>query len=147
MDVRWRGALSGVVVAPSQILFTLAVRVVGDAGGIAPAGLGEEGASLGGDEGGVLCGGGGSEDGTAADAGIRVITLRPTKEKMRYTGKQTEEKVFYCFCENKDLDVEMIVLTVRSRRATDGCAAVGRRLGSQLNHMIAATLWTNITVP
>lgn len=104
MDVRWRGALSGVVVAPSQILFTLAVRVVGDDGGIAPTGLGEEGASLGGDEGGVLCGGGGggsSEDGAAADAGSCVITLRPTKERMRYTGKQTEEKVFYWFLQKQ----------------------------------------------
>ena len=95
MDVRWRSALSGVVVAPSQILFTLAVRAVGDAGDIALTGLDEEGASLGGDEGGVLCGGGGgggsSEDGTAADARICVIVLRRKTEMMRYTGKRVKQ--------------------------------------------------------
>ena len=87
------------MVAPSQILFTLAVRAVGDAGDIALTGLDEEGASLGGDEGGVLCGGGGgggsSEDGTAADARICVIVLRRKTEMMRYTGKRVKQTKIY----------------------------------------------------
>lgn len=63
------------MVAPSQILFTLAVCVVGEAGGITLTFPDEECASLGGEEGGIFCRGGSFNDGTTADAGICVVIL------------------------------------------------------------------------
>lgn len=77
LDLRWRSTYRGVVVAPSQLLFTLALRLVGEAGRVARTIPDEEGASPGGDEGGIFCGGGGGsiKDWTAADAGVRVIIL------------------------------------------------------------------------
>lgn len=74
-DFRWCSSYRGVAVAPGQIVFTLAVCGVGEAGDITLTIPGEEGASLGGDEGGILCSGGSFKDRTTADTGICVIIL------------------------------------------------------------------------
>jgi len=52
LDFRW-SPRSDVAVAPRQLLFT--VELCAETGGIAPVVPGEEGASLSGEEGGLLC--------------------------------------------------------------------------------------------
>lgn len=42
--------------------------------------------------------------------------------------------------------VQIFVVTVCRQRAADGRAAGWSRLAGQLDHMIAAALWTNINV-
>lgn len=74
--LRQHGAYGGVAVAPGQLLSALVVCVVGEAGGVATTLPDEEGASLGGDEGGILRGEGRTQDGTAAAAGICGVVLR-----------------------------------------------------------------------
>lgn len=74
--IRWCRTGDAVVVAPGQFLLTLALCVVRQAGGVTRS---EEGAPLGGDEGGVSRGDGGLQDGAAADAGICVVVLETMK--------------------------------------------------------------------
>lgn len=59
LEFRRHRSSGGVAIAPCQTLFILAVRQVGGAGDVGLSVLAEEGASLGGEEGGVLCGSGG----------------------------------------------------------------------------------------
>ena len=78
MDFRGGCSGRGVVVAPGQVLFTLALGVVGEDAGVTGAVRDEEGTSLGSKEGGISCGAGSSDglqDGTAANAGICVVIL------------------------------------------------------------------------
>ncbi|TNN70297.1 hypothetical protein EYF80_019511 [Liparis tanakae] len=64
LDFRW-SPRSDVAVAPRQLLFT--VDLCAETGGVAPVVPGEEGACLGGEEGGLLCRCGGFEDRTTAN--------------------------------------------------------------------------------
>lgn len=78
MEFRRRHSSRGVAIAPGQTLFILAVRRVGEVGDIGLSVLGEEGASLGGEKSGVLCGsgGGGSLNDRRADStDVWVIVL------------------------------------------------------------------------
>lgn len=68
------------MVASSELLFTLAISVGGEAAGVTGAVPDEEGASPGGDKGGVGGGDHGLLDGAVAETGICAIVLLKWKE-------------------------------------------------------------------